>query len=49
VHAVVKDFVSKDAIGDIKQKIRETLRNTNIQHSTIEIEFSDEECVLIDC
>lgn len=49
VHAVVKDCVSKDDIGDIKQKIRETLRSTNIQHSTIEIEFSDEECVLIDC
>ncbi|MBN2429840.1 MAG: cation transporter [Acidobacteria bacterium] len=43
-HVVVDAAISKEQIVILKQGIREIIRDLDIQHSTVEIEFGDEPC-----
>lgn len=49
VHIVLKNNSSFEKVTDIKNKIRQLLQQKGIQHSTIEFETSDENCVLEKC
>jgi len=43
-HVVVEADISKEQIVLLKQGIREVIRDLDVQHSTVEIEFGDEPC-----
>lgn len=49
VHIVVSDQVSTQQIIRIKNQVRKTSNKYGIEHSTVEIEFEDEQCELEDC
>jgi cobalt-zinc-cadmium efflux system protein len=48
-HVVVTDLLSSKDIISLKKHIREILKQHNIQHTTIEIEYQHEICELINC
>jgi cobalt-zinc-cadmium efflux system protein len=48
-HVVVADKLPSDEIVRLKKQIRDTLKQHNIQHTTIEIEYENEFCGLVDC
>jgi len=48
VHAVVDDAASSEQILDIKLNIKNTVKDFDIEHVTIEIEFENEGCYMSD-
>ena len=49
IHVVLKKGTSIEEIETFKIRIRENLKNQNIQHLTIETEFEGESCILKEC
>lgn len=49
VHVVVNNDIPREQLPVIKRKVREALRETDIRHITVELEFAGEDCVLVDC
>jgi cobalt-zinc-cadmium efflux system protein len=48
-HIVVASHLSADEIIAIKKQAREILKQYNVQHLTIEIEYENENCELVKC
>ncbi|RKZ52525.1 MAG: cation transporter [Candidatus Parabeggiatoa sp. nov. 3] len=48
-HVVVADNLPSKDIIDLKTQIRELLKQYNIQHLTIEVEYENECCELVNC
>ncbi|OQY53126.1 MAG: cation transporter [Candidatus Parabeggiatoa sp. nov. 2] len=48
-HVVVADNMESEKIVGLKKQIRQILKQHNIQHTTIEIEFENELCELCNC
>lgn len=48
-HIVVSTSTTKDQIVQLKQKVREVIHHSNIQHATLEIEQEGEVCHLKEC
>ena len=46
-HIVLADNVSKDDLICVREKIKEKLRQFDLSHSTIEIEFGDDDCMIM--
>jgi cobalt-zinc-cadmium efflux system protein len=46
-HIVLADNVSKDDLICVREKIKEKLRQFDLSHSTIEIEFGDNDCMIM--
>ncbi len=46
-HIVLADNVSKDDLICVREKIKERLRQFDLSHSTIEIEFGDDDCMIM--
>jgi len=49
IHVVVEDQIAHQNILEIKQQVRETCRQMEIEHVTIEMEQESEKCVLENC
>lgn len=49
IHIVLENNTNLDSIALYKKQIREKLMSKHIQHTTIEFEGEDEECVHVDC
>jgi len=49
IHVVVEDQIAHQNILEIKQQVRETCRQMEIEHVTIEMEHESEKCVLENC
>jgi cobalt-zinc-cadmium efflux system protein len=49
LHMVVNDNIENLEISRIKNQVRETSHQNNIQHITVEVEFASEKCLLEDC
>ncbi|MCB0284677.1 MAG: cation transporter [Calditrichaeota bacterium] len=49
IHVVMKENYDLKKLAGIKDKIREQLKDENINHITIEFENKEEECIHIDC
>lgn len=49
MHIVVNNDATKDYIAKLKKDIKEELHKKNINHTTIEIEYEDENCNDINC
>lgn len=45
-HVVLDDQVSKDDLLCIREEIKQKIREFNFSHSTIEIEFGDQDCMM---
>jgi cobalt-zinc-cadmium efflux system protein len=48
-HLVVSDTLNNSEISKIKAKIKHELEHLNIQHTTLETEFENENCNQVDC
>jgi cobalt-zinc-cadmium efflux system protein len=48
IHIVIADVESIKAIIDIKSEVKKLLRATGIHHATIEVEFQEEQCYMVD-
>ena len=48
-HIVIENMASKDRITNIKDQIKHKLHHLNIQHVTLETEYSDEPCKAPPC
>lgn len=48
-HVVLNDKVDKDQSKLIKEELKHELQHLNVQHITIETEFSDEDCKIPEC
>lgn len=48
-HIVIDDNTSNEEILNIKNNLKHTLQHMNIQHITIETEFSKDECRKVEC
>jgi cobalt-zinc-cadmium efflux system protein len=48
IHIVIAEVESIKAIIDVKSEVKSLLRETGIQHATIEVEFQDEHCYMVD-
>ena len=46
-HIVLADNVSKDDLICVREEIKERLRQFDLSHSTIEIEFGDDDCMIL--
>jgi cobalt-zinc-cadmium efflux system protein len=49
VHVTLKEILPMNKLVELKEKIRSVLKEEGIQHTTIEFEMPDEECVFINC
>lgn len=49
MHVIVNNDATKDYIAKLKKDIKEELYKKNINHTTIEIEYEDENCNDINC
>jgi len=49
IHVVVEDQMPHQNILEIKQQVRETCRQMDIEHVTIEMEQESEKCALENC
>jgi cobalt-zinc-cadmium efflux system protein len=47
-HVVVDAGITREQLSGLKQQIRDLIGKLDIQHSTVEIEFGDEECRISD-
>lgn len=43
-HVVVDTDAARDDVAGLRQRIRDLLKESNIEHSTVEIEYEDEPC-----
>lgn len=43
-HLIVRAETSKMGLADVKEQARTTLREAGVEHSTLELEFPDEDC-----
>jgi len=48
-HMVIDCKTDKQQITFIKNKLKHTMQHMNIQHVTLETEFSDEDCKKPEC
>ena len=46
-HIVLADNVSKDDLVCVREEIKHRLRNFDLSHSTIEIEFGEDDCMMM--
>jgi cobalt-zinc-cadmium efflux system protein len=49
LHLVLKDIDNQQKIREIKQQLKQFLKNLRIDHITIEIDQKNEECYLDEC